>query len=138
MCFELQTQLIAMPLAVHIDNKVIRLSVTSIVIIKIILIMIWPWLLHSLLHDKVAVAVDHLHAYQFQHKHIKQTYHCMYTVIVTCDWASKNGPSGHTKFDHIFQICCIISNYLLKVLKKNLIFIIQKQFNSQCVTACRK
>ena len=100
--------------------------------------MIWPWLLHSLLHDKVAVAIDHLHAYQFQHKHIKQMYHCMYTVIVTCDWASKNGPSGHIKFDHIFQICCIISNYLLKVLKKNLIFTIQKQFNSQCVTACRK
>ena len=27
-----------------------------------------------------------------------------------CDWASKNGPSGHTKFDHIFHICCIITN----------------------------
>ena len=34
-----------------------------------------------------------------------------------CDWANKNGPSGHIKFLHIFQICCIITNDLLKPLK---------------------
>ena len=31
-----------------------------------------------------------------------------------CDRASDNGPSGHTNFDHIFHICCIITNDLLK------------------------
>ena len=25
-----------------------------------------------------------------------------------CDWASKNGPSGHIKFNYIFQTCCIV------------------------------
>ena len=34
-----------------------------------------------------------------------------------CDWASKNGPSGHINFDHIFHICCIITNDLLKLHK---------------------
>ena len=32
-----------------------------------------------------------------------------------CDWVSENGPSGHTNFDHIFHICCIITNDLLKL-----------------------
>ena len=36
-----------------------------------------------------------------------------------CDWASENGPSGHTKFDHIFHICCIITNELLKLCMYN-------------------
>ena len=34
-----------------------------------------------------------------------------------CDWASKNEPSGHIKFHHSFQVCCIITNYVLKPLK---------------------
>ena len=37
--------------------------------------------------------------------------------IHNCDWASDNGPSGHTNFDHIFHVCCIITNDLLKLLK---------------------
>ena len=40
--------------------------------------------------------------------------------FVICDWASENGPSGDTKFDHIFQIYCIIANDLLKLYKWNL------------------
>ena len=34
-----------------------------------------------------------------------------------CDWASENGPSRHTKFDHIFHICCIITNELQMLCK---------------------
>ena len=30
-------------------------------------------------------------------------------AIHICDWANENGPSGHTKFDHIFQLCCTIT-----------------------------
>ena len=26
-----------------------------------------------------------------------------------CERASKKGPSGHMKFDHLFQLCCIIT-----------------------------
>ena len=40
----------------------------------------------------------------------RDTYH---VSLVICDWASENGPSGHTKFDHIFQICLFITNNLL-------------------------
>ena len=36
-----------------------------------------------------------------------------------CDWASENGPSEHTKFDHIFHICCIITCNVLKLYKCN-------------------
>ena len=35
--------------------------------------------------------------------------------LSVCDWARKNGPSGHTKFDHIFQVCYIITTDLLKL-----------------------
>ena len=28
---------------------------------------------------------------------------CMHASHAKCDWASKKGPSGHIKFDHIFQ-----------------------------------
>ena len=34
-----------------------------------------------------------------------------------CDWDSENGPSGRTEFDHIFHICCIITNNLLWLYK---------------------
>ena len=37
-----------------------------------------------------------------------------------CDWASKNGPSGHINFDYIFQICCIITYDLIIQLHWNL------------------
>ena len=42
----------------------------------------------------------------------------MYSYKI-CDWASENRPSGHTKFDHIFHICCIITNALLMLCKYN-------------------
>ena len=32
-------------------------------------------------------------------------------------WASKNGPSRHIKFHHVFQMCCIKTNAVLKLLK---------------------
>ena len=37
-------------------------------------------------------------------------------ALQICDWASKNGPSGHTKFD-IFQLCWFITKDLLTLLK---------------------
>ena len=42
-----------------------------------------------------------------------------YHAQLICDWASENGPSWHTKFHHIFHICCIITNELLKLGKYN-------------------
>ena len=41
----------------------------------------------------------------------------VYECLYICDWASENGPSGHTNFDHIFHVCCIITNDLLKLYK---------------------
>ena len=29
--------------------------------------------------------------------------------LYICDQASEKGPSGHIKFKHFFQICCIIT-----------------------------
>ena len=31
-----------------------------------------------------------------------------------CDWASEKGPSGHIKFDHIFQLCSLITSDLFE------------------------
>ena len=39
---------------------------------------------------------------------------------IKCDWASKNGPSGHINFDCIFQICCIITYELIIPMHWNL------------------
>ena len=38
------------------------------------------------------------------------------TYIRICDQASENGPSGHIKFDHLFQLCCIITKNINKKL----------------------
>ena len=34
-------------------------------------------------------------------------YICIYIYVYNkiCNWASEKGPSGHIKFDHIFQLC---------------------------------
>ena len=39
----------------------------------------------------------------------------IYDKLAICDWASEKGPSGHTKFDQIFHICCIITLDMLKL-----------------------
>ena len=43
----------------------------------------------------------------------------LFMITIICDWASENGPSGHTKFNHIFHICCNITNELVKLCKYN-------------------
>ena len=30
-------------------------------------------------------------------------------LVAICDWASEKGSSGHIKFGHLFQLCCIIT-----------------------------
>ena len=55
----------------------------------------------------------------FQHNYMCQLKHCQHlanilqtisykcsvsTGYTICDWASEKGPSGHIKFDHIFQL----------------------------------
>ena len=39
------------------------------------------------------------------------------TLHTKCDQASENQPNCHTKFDHVFQVCCIITfiSYTIKV-----------------------
>ena len=34
--------------------------------------------------------------------------------FTVCDWASEKGPSGHTKFDHLFQLHSIITKIYLR------------------------
>ena len=51
--------------------------------------------------------------------HIYIARYSLHNIIIICGWASENGPSGHTKFDHTFHFCCIITNDLLKLCKWN-------------------
>ena len=50
-------------------------------------------------------------------------------LIELQDWARDSGLSGHIKFHHGFQICCILTNDLRKTLKWN--FTVNEQFNWQ-------
>ena len=76
------------PLAAHIEHQVIWLSATSI--------MIWLWLLHSLMYDKVAVAVDHLRTRLSMHRHIKQTYYFIlsWSVLAIITQGSQSISAG--------------------------------------------
>ena len=40
------------------------------------------------------------------------------THMYICDRASKKGPSGHIKFDHLFQLCYIITKEVFKKLTR--------------------
>ena len=35
-------------------------------------------------------------------------------VNIKCDRTSEKGPSGHIKFDHLFQLCCITKKIYLR------------------------
>ena len=39
---------------------------------------------------------------------------CLENLTYICDWASEKGPSGHIKFDHVFQICRLITSDLFE------------------------
>ena len=41
-----------------------------------------------------------------------------YVIYSICDRASEKGPSGHIKFDHLFQICSIITKNIFKELTR--------------------
>ena len=56
---------------------------------------------------------SYIHSLQDNKLIVTETYvHCMYIAI--CDRASEKGPSGHIKFDHLFQLCCIITKDTIK------------------------
>ena len=62
------------------------------------------------LQKKLKEQENKLIEYQIQMDELRSKKEQLQETFHICDWASENGLSGHTKFDHIFHICCIITN----------------------------